>query len=63
MPNPEEYNRVLIYTEGIDFAGVLFFNVKTETLDECFYEDPANQPEVCQHATNLAPRPCDTGSI
>lgn len=63
MPNPEEHPRVLIYTEGSDFAGEQFFDVKAESLNEAYYEDPADQPEVCQHATHWAPRPCDIGSI
>ena len=62
-PNPEEHPRVLIYTEGSDFAGEQFFDVKAESLNECFYEDPSDQPEVCQHATHWAPRPCDIGTI
>lgn len=63
MPNPDEHDRVLIYTEGVDFAGEQFFDVNTETLNECYYADPAAQPEVCQHATHWAPRPCDIGAL
>lgn len=60
MPNPDEHDRVLIYTEGVDFNGVQFFDVKAETLNECFYADPEEQPEVCQHATHWMPRPQPT---
>lgn len=63
MPNPEEHPRVLIYTEGSNFAGEQFFDVKAESLIECFYEDPSDQSEICQHATHWAPRPCDIGTI
>lgn len=57
MPNPEEHNRVLIYTQGHDFAGAQVFDVKAETLNECMYADPEDQPEICKHATHWAERP------
>lgn len=57
MPDPLEHDRVLIYTEGSDFAGEQFFDVKAESLNENAYQDPADQPEVCRHATHWAPRP------
>ena len=57
MPNPDEHDRVLIYTEGYDFAGEQFFDVKAETLNECMYEDPEDQPEVCRLASHWCPRP------
>ncbi len=63
IPDPDEHPRVLIYTDGVDFGGQQFFDVKTETLNECYYEFPEDQPEVCQHATHWAPRPCDIGQI
>ena len=56
MPNPDEHDRVLIYTEGYDFAGEQFFDVKAETLNECI-EDPEDQPEVCRLASHWCPRP------
>lgn len=62
MPNPDEHDRVLIYTEGHDFNGEQVFDVKTETLNESFYADPGDQPEVCKLATHWAPRPF-AGSI
>lgn len=40
MPNPDEHGRVLIFTEGYDFNGEQVFDVKAETLNECFYADP-----------------------
>lgn len=57
MPNPEEHDRVLIYTQGRDFAGEQVFDVKAETLNECMYEDPEDQPEVCRCATHWSERP------
>jgi hypothetical protein len=63
MPNPEEFDRVLIYTEGYDFAGEQFFDVKAESLNECYYESPEDQPEVCRFASHWSPRPCDTGTL
>ena len=33
MPNPDQHDRVLIYTQGADFAGEHVFDVKTETLN------------------------------
>ena len=57
MPNPDEHDRVLIYTEGYDFNGEQVFDVKAETLNECFYADPEDQPEVCKHASHWAAHP------
>ena len=49
MPNPDMHGRVLIYTEGYDFNGEQVFDVKAETLNVCFYDDPEDQAEVCRH--------------
>ena len=57
MPNPDEHDRVLIYTEGCDFNGEQVFDVAVETLNECFYADPDDQPEVCRLASHWAPHP------
>ena len=57
MPNPDEHDRVLIYTEGYDFNGEQVFDVAAETLNECFYADPDDQPEVCRLASHWAPHP------
>nr|WP_067512531.1 DUF551 domain-containing protein [uncultured Acidovorax sp.] len=57
MPNPDEHGRVLIYTEGYDFNGEQVFDVKAETLNECFYADPEDQPEVCRHASHWTAHP------
>jgi hypothetical protein len=62
MPNPDEHGRVLVYTEGYDFNGEQVFDVKAETLNECFYADPDDQPEVCKVATHLMPHPANTGT-
>jgi len=61
MPNPDEHGRVLIYTEDHDFNGEQVFDVKAEALNECFYADLDDQPEVCKHATHWAVHPCSTG--
>ena len=62
MPNPDEHDRVLIYTEGCDFNGEQVFDVKAETLNECFYADPDDQPEVCRVASHWMPHPANTGA-
>lgn len=62
MPNPDEHDRVLIYTEGYDFNGEQVFDVKAETLNECFYADPEDQPEVCKAASHWMPHPSNSGS-
>ena len=51
--------RVLIYTEGYDFNGEQVFDVDAETLNECFYADTEDQPEVCKYATHWQPHPRD----
>lgn len=61
MPDPEQYPRVIIYTEGTDFAGEQFFDVKAEDLNENAFEDVGGQPEVCRAATHWAPRPLNAG--
>lgn len=62
MPNPDEHGRVLIYTEGYDFNGEQVFDVKAETLNECFYVGPDDQPEVCKVASHWTPHPTNTGA-
>ncbi len=57
MPSPDEHDRVLIYTEGQDFNGEQVFDVMAETLNECFYADPEDQPEVCKHASHWSAHP------
>jgi Protein of unknown function (DUF551) len=57
LPDPTDYPRVLIYTECSDYQGEQFFDVEAESLNECFYTDPNEQPEVCREATHWAPRP------
>lgn len=56
MPNPDEHKRVLIFTQGVDFSGQQFFDVETDSLNECRYATPEDQPEVCKFATHWAPR-------
>lgn len=56
-PAPEQYPRVLIYTEGVDFAGEQIFDIKADDLDPRAFDDADDQPEVCRAATHWAPRP------
>lgn len=57
LPNPEEHPRVIIYTEGHDFAGQQFFDVDTHSLNKDSFEHPDDQPEECNLATHWMPRP------
>ena len=52
MPHFGEGLRVLIYTDGVDFAGQQFFDVAADTIDESSYEDPGDMPEECRAATH-----------
>lgn len=62
MPNPDEHGRVLVFTEGYNFNGEQVFDVKAEALNECFYADPDEQPEVCRVASHWMPHPTYTGA-
>lgn len=55
MPDPELHHRVLVYTDGAYFNGEQVFDVDAETLNDCFYGDPDDQPEVCKAATHWMP--------
>lgn len=57
MPDPDEHWRVLVYTEGYDFGGEQVFDVESEKLNENWYIDPSDQPEVCRVASHWAPYP------
>ncbi len=57
LPDPDQYPRVLIFTDGTDFAGEQVFDVKAENLDPRMFGDEEEQPEVCRAATHWAPRP------
>lgn len=59
LPPFGEDLRVLIYTEGSDFAGEQFFDVKADHLNDAYWEDENDMPEVCRHATHwkLLPYP------
>lgn len=48
---------MLIYTEGVDFAGEQVFDIKADDLDPRAFDDADDQPEVCRAATHWAPRP------
>ncbi|WP_181279484.1 hypothetical protein [Burkholderia gladioli] len=56
-PIADDHPRVIVFTDGSDFNGAQFFDVSADTLNECFYESPEHQPEVCRHATHWMPRP------
>ncbi|MGS1073058.1 hypothetical protein [Burkholderia glumae] len=56
-PIADDHPRVIVFTDGSDFNGAQFFDVSADTLNECFYESPDEQPEVCRHATHWMPRP------
>lgn len=53
------HRRVLIYTEGTDFAGQQFFDVSVEDLYTTLGEEDS-RPEECQHATHWMPLPYPT---
>ncbi|MBS6358974.1 hypothetical protein [Burkholderia sp.] len=57
LPDSDRHPRVLIYTEGVDFNGEPFFDVKADSLNENSYESPDDQPEICRAATHWMPRP------
>lgn len=57
LPNPDEHPRVIIYTEGHDFAGQQFFDVDAHSLNKDFFEHPDDQPEECRLATHWMPHP------
>ncbi|WP_244133437.1 hypothetical protein [Burkholderia gladioli] len=56
-PVTDEHPRVIVFTDGSDFNGAQFFDVPADSINECFYESPDEQPEVCRHATHWMPRP------
>lgn len=61
MPNSDVHSRVLIYTDGYYFNNEQqVFDVKTETLNECFYADPDDQPEFCRLASHWMQHPSST---
>lgn len=57
LPDPEEHDRVLIYTEDFDFAGAQYFDVRAVDLNECSFEYELDQPEECRCASHWSPRP------
>jgi hypothetical protein len=54
LPSPDEHDRVLVYTDGVDFAGEQYFDIKTEKLWET---DPEAKTEVAEAATHWMPHP------
>jgi hypothetical protein len=57
LPNPEEHEKVLIYTEGFGLYGSQVFDVKSEFLNKNFFSDPSDQPEIYKFATHWMPHP------
>lgn len=53
-PDPGEHVRVLVYTEGTDFAGDQYFDILTEDLWE---PDPDCREEIANAATHWMPLP------
>ncbi|WP_186198055.1 hypothetical protein [Burkholderia gladioli] len=56
-PVTDDHPRVIVFTDGSDFNGAQFFDVSADSLNECFYESPDEQPDVSRHATHWMPRP------
>lgn len=56
---PEPGVRVIIFTKDHDFSGERYFDVESNTLNECFYTDPDDQPGICRFATHWTYRPFD----
>ena len=54
LPDPGEHVRVLVYTEGVDFAGDQYFDILTEDLWE---PDPDMREEIADAATHWMPLP------
>ncbi len=57
LPDPALHARVLIFTDGYDFAGEQYFDVKAESLNEHSFGDPDDQPEPYCKATHWMPLP------
>jgi|GEM_PF-817825 len=57
LPDPALHARVLIFTDGYDFAGEQYFDVKAESLNEYSFGDPDDQPEPFCKATHWMPLP------
>jgi len=57
LPDPALHARVLIFTDGYDFAGEQYFDVKAESLNEHSFGDPGDQPEPYCKATHWMPLP------
>lgn len=56
LPEFDETLRVLIYTEGHDFGGEQFFDVKAVDLYDPSHPDEV-RPEVCEYASHWMPLP------
>lgn len=60
LPPPEDYDRVLVYTDGVDFNGDQYFDINTEYLWE---SDPDMRTEVADAATHWMPLPRPGSSL
>lgn len=49
LPSPDEHHRVIVFTEGVDFNGEQYFDIKTEDLWE---NEPLSRTEVADAATH-----------
>ena len=63
MPDPRIHERVLIYTEGRGCGGEQVFDVRSETLNECYYRAPDDQPDICRAATHWMPHPANLARL
>ncbi len=61
MPEQDEHQRVLIYTEGTDFQGEQVFDVKTESLRDWLNDSHEDRPEEIKAATHWMIHPADIG--
>lgn len=61
-PDPAQFERVLIYTQGVDFAGESFFDVAADALLPAHYPDPDDRPEIIAAATHWMPLPALGGA-
>lgn len=56
-PDPDQFDRVIVFTQGVDFAGEQFFDVPADSLLSINYPDPDDRPPVIAAATHWMPHP------
>jgi len=54
LPSPDDHNRILVYTDGVDFAGQQYFDIKADDLWE---PAPEDRNEIVEAATHWMPLP------